>query len=478
MPAPPGGRNGDDRHTLELFSRFLARNLGLFFRGERLGELRQKCEGLCRELGKDDPKALMLSLMAKPWGRETVELLAGALTIGETYFLRDPASYRVLELELLPELIATRRAREKRLRIWSAGCSTGEEPYSIAILLSRIIADLEEWDLTLLATDINPQALEKARRGVYSQWSFRDAPPWLSGYFLTRPSGELEVRPEIRKMVQFAHLNLAEPCYPSPVNGTWELDIIFCRNVLLYFEPEVIGQVLDRLHASLGAGGALFVSPTEIDQRYLGGFDCCRYPGAFVFRKIDPVSTPPPPTGDALPCREGDGRVARRRSLKASPPPSPSGPVSVEIPLPGDRAGGPPAETAQKDAARFETKARALADRGDFEEARRFCEKALAADRLRISGHYLLFLILAELGDQEGAELALKRTLYLDHDFVVGWFSLGNLCRKLGRAKESRRHESTCLKLLEARDPDELLPESGGMTAGGLAEVIRRQRRG
>src|SRR6185369_3291595 len=111
--------------------------------------------------------------------KEQLETLAGHLTIGETYFFREQSSFDILENSILPDLIASRRGRGQRLRIWSAGCSTGEEAYSLAILLSRLIPDQREWQITILATDINSSALGKAVQGVYSDWSFRGVPQWI-----------------------------------------------------------------------------------------------------------------------------------------------------------------------------------------------------------------------------------------------------------------------------------------------------------
>ena len=156
--------------TLALFAKFIARNMGLHFPQDRLFELDQKMAAVARDAGYCDPEEYLLWLMSAPLPREQMDTLARALTIGETYVLRDPKRYRVLEREVLPELITRRRATDKSLRIWSAGCSTGEEPYTLAILLSRIIPDLATWNISLIGTYINPQALELGRQGIYSRW--------------------------------------------------------------------------------------------------------------------------------------------------------------------------------------------------------------------------------------------------------------------------------------------------------------------
>ena len=211
--------------TLPLFARFIARTMGLHFAVERLDELETKMAAVARSAGYVEVEQYLLWLMSAPLSREQLDTLALALTIGETYFLRDPRSYQILEEELFPELVANRRKADRSLRIWSAGCSSGEEAYSIAILLSRFIPDLANWNISILATDINPRALERGRAGVYGKWSFRNAPTWLMEYFTRCRDGRFEIIPRIRAMVHFDHLNLADD---SPAcAGPDAVDIIF-----------------------------------------------------------------------------------------------------------------------------------------------------------------------------------------------------------------------------------------------------------
>lgn len=497
------------KKTLSLFSRFIARTMGLHVKDERLPELARKVAAASRDFGYDDPETCMLWLMSAPLSREQLETLARALTIGETYFLRDPQSYQALEEQVLPELIGRRRKEGKSLRIWSAGCSSGEEPYSIAILLSRIIPDLDSWNIMLLATDINPNALERGRQGIYSQWSFRDAPPWLMDYFKKRRDGRFEIAPRIRKMVQFNHLNLAEDSYPALVNSTNAIDIIFCRNVMLYFEPAMMKSVITRFHNALLEGGWLFISPTEIAHRSFDGFTCRRFPGALVFRKGgrdgEKTGFRPAPM-ERLP--QPATAAAAGSAVAPVLPDYPLTPVAAAIHDPagsvsaGNRDDGGETSAANGyleavglyDEGRYEPAAarireflaagednqeamellaKTYANLGLFTEARQCCEEAIAADRLRAHNHYLLAIILEEQGELEAAAAALKRALYIDHDFLLAYFALGNLERRAGKKKESERYFANALRLLETRDPHEVLPEAEGMTAGRLAEIIR-----
>lgn len=479
--------------TLAQFAQFISRHMALHFAEDRLAELEQKLAPLAREAGQPDLAAFLRGVMSAPPSRSQLKPLARALTIGETYFLRDPRSYQVLEREVLPELIARKRQGERTLRLWSAGCASGEEPYTLAILLSRVIPDLERWQISLVGTDINEQSLEKARQGNYSKWSFRNAPAWLMDYFTRQQDGRYQIVPRIRDMVRFEYLNLAEQqAEAEPVTGTDFLDIIFCRNVMLYFGPAQIERTMGRFHRALNEGGYLFVGPTEVDQRQMEGFSCRRLEGAFVLSKESCAPKAPQPLpSPAPPLKATASPLARHRHREpvkavASPPkkgaPAPAAPPGLEQALGHYRAGSyqQAADLVKglhdQKAADQETLllgARALANISRFSEAGALCDEALTADPLSVQAHYLKAIILEHLGELEGACAALKRVLFLDGEFLLAYFALGNLYRASGDAAESQRNFANALRLLERRDPQELLPDTEGLSAGALAQLIR-----
>lgn len=506
----------DDMETLPLFARFLTRSMGLHFPHERLPELEQKMAHLCREQGHPDLGNYLIRLMSSPLSQEQIDTLARALTIGETYFLRDPKSYQLLEEQLLPELVAARRSTDKTIRIWSAGCSSGEEPYTIAILLSRAIPDLATWKITLIASDINPQALERGRLGIYSKWSFRNAPPWLFEYFTEREDGRFELVPHIRKMVRFRNLNLADPPKAFATGDHFKgMDIIFCRNVMLYFDAAQIEKTMARFHAALSDTGWLFVGPTEVDHTAYRGFSCRLCDGTFVLRKgTDQQEASEGPELPILPPYQPAAASAEQRAFSCAvdQPPALAAPRSETVPLAAaaplpvvsafpeqSRSDETPApgykeaealyqagryqqaaelalsslDAVEEQADALALGARAYANIGRFAEARDCCEKAIAHDRLNPQNHYLLSIILEQQGETEGAAKSLKHALFIDHDYLLAYFALGNLYRQCGDQRESERNFANALRLLERRHPHEVLPEAEGMTAGRLAEVIR-----
>ena len=171
-------------NSLSTISEFISSLIGLHFKESRWNDLKYGIESASREFGFSDVETFINWLQSASPDRKHIEILASHLTIGETWFFREQDTFSVLEERVLSELITSRYSNQKRLRIWSAGCSTGEEAYSIAILLNKMMADISEWNITILATDINPKFLSKASEGTYTDWSFRGTPSWVrENYF-------------------------------------------------------------------------------------------------------------------------------------------------------------------------------------------------------------------------------------------------------------------------------------------------------
>jgi chemotaxis protein methyltransferase CheR len=284
---------------LSGLSQAVARQTGLQFSRERWPDLERGIRSAIGKLGWADAESCVQRLVSAPLPRREIEILAGELTVGETYFFREKRSFEILSDHILPEIARLRRNGERRLRIWSAGCCTGEEPYSIAILLDRILPDLPQWQVTILGTDINPHFLQKAAAGVYSQWSFRDSPSWLKErYFRQIDANHYEIAPSIKKRVLFSYLNLAEDGYPSLATNTNAMDLIFCRNVLMYFSPEKTRHAIHGFRRSLVEQGWLAVSPTETSSELFARYSSVPFDGATFYRKSgvpSPAWTVPSP---------------------------------------------------------------------------------------------------------------------------------------------------------------------------------------
>ncbi len=271
---------------LPRFSGYVARHLGLRFPRSQWPELLRAADAIACEGGVAGAAACMEGVMAAAPTRAAIEQLARHLTIGETYFFREPALFDALERDVLPLLIDARRAGGKTLRIWSAGCCTGEELYSLAILLHRLIPDLADWRITLLGTDINPQFLRKAEQGVYRDWSFRNVPEWIRRRYFDAGA----IAPVLRQGVRFDYLNLAAGVFPGTDSGTPPMDLILCRNVLMYFEPSSAARTVLRLRDALAADGWLAVGVAENGHRLLEPLEPVRFGAAQLYRQPGPVA--------------------------------------------------------------------------------------------------------------------------------------------------------------------------------------------
>lgn len=493
--------------SLSLISEFLSANMGLCFPEERWPDLRRGIVSASLEFNHNDPESFIQWLLSLSLTKNRIEALATHFTIGETYFFRDKNVFNALEMDILPELIHARRKTGKRLRLWSAACATGEEPYSLAILLSKMIPDLSDWNITICATDINPKSLKKAIDGVYTEWSFRGTSEQVKDrYFKKTKDGHYQLDPVIKKMVKFSYLNLMDDCYPSMTNNTNAMDVIFCRNALMYFAPEHVRQVISRMYRSHAKGGWLVVSPGEMPHQFHSQFNTVYLDGAILYRKDGRKISPEKDfkVKQTFPIQEimlDHQRYFQQEFLF----PEKTGitpeimPQLPETPPETSKSTGPGqssnqqalelferghyTETAESlhellsrdqcDADAMTLLARTYANKGDLAKAALWCEKAIATDKLNPSFHYLLSTIMAELGRVEEAVAALKNVLYLDYNFVLAYFSLGNINCQLGKLKESKKNFDNAISLLSGMQTEEIVPESDGITAGRLMEIIK-----
>ena len=479
-----------DHGVLSQLSEMIAAKTALHFSEERWGDLEHKVGLAAKEFGFTGKEEFIQWLLSSPLTTGQMDILASHLTIHETYFWREPQVFEALVAQVLPALVRSRQNSGRPIRIWSAGCATGEEPYSIAIALHRVIPALKDWNITILATDINPRILRKAMAGVYGKWSFRNAPPWLiEGYFHCKKDGVFEILPEIRKMVTFAYLNLAEDSYPSSLNNTNAMDIVFCRNVLMYFAPERARQVGHGLYCSLVDGGWLMVGASELSQFLFPQFASVQFPGAIVYRKetgaledfhieAGPL-THPSSLRSVSPLSQERGS---RGELQILPPLAFA--VTIVPPAQNEHIAilGQPAQatdleiivkTEEQTEHSEILSIRALADRGKLPEALALCEEALVSDKLNPGLYFLRAIILQELNRIEEAGDSLKRTLYLDQNFLLAHFALANIVLRQGKAPAAKKHFENVLTLLKECKPEEILPESEGLTAGRFREIIQ-----
>lgn len=465
--------------VLIRLSNFATATLGLRFPPDRWSDLARGVNLAALELGVANLAEWVDLLLAGGAMPAHIRALANHLTIVETYFFRHRETFTLLSDRILPERMKLSRAQARPLRIWSAACSSGEEPYSIAILLRRVFPDLPSAAVAVHGTDINSHVLGRAARGVYSEWSFRDTPAWVkSGNFARKPNGRYEISRDIRRMVTFTQLNFADPFYPPEFGAGADFDLILCRNVLMYFSAEWQQTILRRLVAALATDGWLIVGPCDIAGPQAAELGLKPVtPGIFVRSAIEtgaetagfaggsnPPALPVPIWPDAGPEFSSEiewpGATEEAPDLAAGRP-DVAGSAGVDAPT---------ATVAQEEVA-FAL-AHARANRGELAEALAACDDALALDKVNPSLHYLRACILQELNRMSEAADAFRRVLFLDPRSAMAQFALGCLAERQGDVAEARRQFALVLQLLAEHNRGDVLPGGEGLTVGRLRALV------
>ncbi len=489
-----------DAHLLQLGD-VVARHFGLHFPKERWLDLQRGVCGAAQECGcQHDLDRYIQGLLSPALIQRQLEGLASRLTVGETYFFREKRSLEVLERDIVPELIRARASPGSAIRIWCAGCATGEEPYSVAIVLSKLMAGLKKWNTEILATDLNSKSLLKASEGIYGEWSFRGIPAWVRRtYFEEVEEDRWAITLAVKKMVTFAQLNLMDDAYPPVSNCPNGLDVIFCRNVLMYLTPEAMRKVVRQLHRSLATDGWLIVSPTETSQELFSEFATVSFGDVTLYRK----SATRLATTLALPVYAA-GRSSVQPPERIVEVLKPTQTLPMHTSQEDSRGEARPQNTAPPavsygqalalyEEGRYEEVervisallsddgnhasgtlllARAYANQGKLAAALVCCDQAIAADKMAARAYYLRATILQEQGSLPEALLAFKQTVYAEPEFMLGHFALGSLALKQRRLKESEKHFANVLLLLARYEPEDIVPESEGLSAGRLREMI------
>ena len=375
------------------------------------------------------PPAAELALLpidAAPW-----QQLIARITVGETRFFRQIEWFEEVERRILRPLIEERvRSANRRLRLWSAGCSTGEEPATLAMILLRLLRGSPDWDVTIIASDVNETALAVARRGVYRSWSLReaDASVW-SDFFDALDHDQYAIRSEVRSVIRFRQINLVEDPWADD-DLLRDFDLIVCRNTLMYFSPEHQRRVARRLVASLCPSGWLAVAPAEAVAAWFAPLEAVSEPTAIFFRH--PLEPPVPADRQPAPQSEPPRRVVSRpKEARRLPKPAPPLPTIAEL--------------------------RARADAGNLSAARDGCRAILKRDALHHDAHLLLACIAAELGETSDALTAARRAVYVDQDSAPARFLCATLLARLGRQGEAIQQMRTVVRLL-ADQPDRATP--------------------
>jgi chemotaxis protein methyltransferase CheR len=434
-------------------------------------------------------KRYMSRLRGEGEGGAELHHLVSRLTVGETYFFRNRPQVTTLRDHILPELIMERMKKDRHLKIWSAGCSTGEEPYSIAMLLRELVPDIDKWSISIMATDINEKALTTAREGTYRDWSFREVEEYYRQRYFQPGNKSWRLEREIVDMVDFRYLNLADDLYPARATRTDSLDLIVCRNVMIYFSVDLCLDITRRFYRCLRDGGCLMVGHVEHSDMVCSDFRRETIGSTIVYRKE---------TGGASwekglsPRFRGSGRPngtllvhegSAFRNTKGKPRPADTEEtiifeeavshfrmMEIEEALAGFNRVlriNPRNERA------LYTVALLLADGGDVDAAEERIGKLLDINSLHLEAIYLLALIHRVRGEDEKEIAQLKKAVYVDRNFVLGHFQMAGFYRRSGRTQEASRSLLNVLDILHGQDDKDLIDGLERLTVGGLRRSAR-----
>ena len=397
------------------------------------------------------------------------------LTVGESYFFRDRGQFNLLKNYILPELIE-RQKPMRSLRIWSAGCSTGEEPYSLAILLQEMIPDWEQWDILILGTDINQSNIEKAKRGIYSSWSFRMVDPNLQRQHFSHHRAEWQVVEKIRNMVTFQYGNLVKDPCPNINAGIYSMDLIICRNVFVYFSAQAISLTLKKFYHALRPGGYLMTAHAELYAQSLGSFQAKVYPESVIYKRGENVSNEPflggwPqetasqrltsdenttwPLGKfnqcsvkEMPAVEKMPKIAtfstlvdgRTNSIQASSLPLKTAtPTSISTQFtPSHTRDSKAAIPQHKIAQELLIEAEVLFQKEAYLEAIKKTQQVITIQPTKFAAHYLMAQAYANLGQYEKASVACHCAIQLDALSAEPYYLLAHIAEEQGNIEEAK----------------------------------------
>ena len=427
--------------------------------------------------------------------------LASELTVGETYFFRHAEQFHAFADVALPE----RSALRAPIRVLSAGCSSGEEPYTLAMLVRERVTDPST--VAIHAVDVNPAALARAACGRYSRWALRATPPELEARWFQRDGRDMVLASSLRAAVAFEERSLVEAGDPWPP-GWW--DVVFCRNVLMYFTEAHARSALARLTRALAPGGYLFLGHAETLRGRSDDFELCHTHGTFYYQRhpataaASPLARVPPvmPGGDQQPPSDvawyENIQAATLRvhaivdsALAAPPPPlaeTPTQRAAIEPALAEirelyaqerfaealARLAALPAELA-RDRAAVMLRALVLMHAGRLGDAEAACVELLAAEAASADGYYLLALCRDSAGDANGAAQHARRAGELDPSFAMARVQLGLLARRAGEHDAAARELGRAVVLLEREDPARLALFGGGFSRQALVALCRAQ---
>ena len=408
--------------------------------------------------------------------------LISYVTINETSFFRNPAQFTVFKDHVLPDITTERFNKKQNLKIWSAGCATGEEPYSIAITIREKLPFLETWNVEILATDIDYNVIKKAEKGIYNRRALRNVSGSRQEKYFSKVGNQYELNQNVREMVTFREFNLKQATYPISGEGNW--DIIFCRNVIIYFDRDFTTQIVDNFSQCLDEKGFLFLGHSETLLGISEMFSMVDFGNTHIYKKKNDVINDTPPVKlkqqsksirseyanrDVLSRKTSkrngvaltNGSLANKSFVSKTKKPKNANDFNVG-------AGTVDGKTLIN---YYLAKGKSAADTGNYASASECYQKVLDVDPLCVEAHFFMALVSENLSEIDRAVEAYQKTIYIDESCVLAHFNLARLYRLAGNQRDAVREYKNTVRKLQQFSEDEEIKFSGGFSVKLINEI-------
>jgi chemotaxis protein methyltransferase CheR len=477
----------------ELFRDYIHANSGIYLDDYKKEALEVSLRALMRPHDTERYADYYRILEKGDDGEEEFKKLLDLVTVNETCFFRNPAQFDALKRYVLPEIVKRKNASgDRTIRVWSAGCSTGEEAYSVAITLLEALPDPNSWRIDILATDISRQVLADAQRARFGAHALRETPPEvLRRYFAAQPDGKQLLDRKIVDMVSFNYHNLVKEPYPLLILGGW--DIVFCRNVTIYFKLETVREVITGFYNALHDGGYLFIGHAESLYKVNDDFIPLQVGRAYVYKKDVAVRSAAPETGvkPMVIKQENDQPAKKRQPAKVTVKPAPRKGYRREEDKEGlyARAYEHFVKEEFDEAAALAVKyvkvdpddtlghvllANIYINQGRNERALKEARAVLAIKPMSAKGHYLLGLIKERQGRVNDAVGEYKQVLRLDSGFALAHMNLAGIYKTKNMAAEAAREYNSAIAALGRSPRGDWADFAGGFLGDVLVEACKR----
>ena len=436
--------------TEEDFERFrkLINNIsGIFFDRSKRDLLRLGLTDRAEAIGADTLSQYYEMLTSFPDREIELRRLLDHLSVQETQFFRNLPQFDALRKYVLPEIIRRKAGNFRSLRFWSAGCSTGQEPYTLAMSILDVLPNPDTWNVQILGTDLSDTALTTAERGWYPEAKLTGLDREHRQRYFREQDGGYVVAEPVRRLVHFARHNMVTDGLPISIFGT--CDVIFCRNVIIYYTHETAKYVIEQFFDIMNPGGYLFLGHSETLWKMSAKYSLVEMGDAFIYKKSLPRSM------------EGRRFIPDRRLRQGSLPPH----IDVDrrqkmnrrnADQPQDVIGGSAAKEPAVEADSSETlvsKARTSLDLGDYEKAIEYLNEASGNDGDSPEVYFLQGLAYECKDDLEAAIESFRKTIYCDDTHSLAYFHVANCLERLGRFKSAVREYRSAVNALKKDDP-------------------------